>query len=265
MRRSRFFVDQSSIDQANRTIRLEDANQIRQILTVLRLRVGDELDILDGMGNIYQCAIASSTASRGKTRSGDAIVCQFETAAQAGGEADYQLTVALPVLRSTRFEWALEKLTELGAARIIPIILDRSVITYDGDENLSASNLSATKFQRWRSIVREASEQSERALIPDVVSPEKFSNFVKRQELVAATKFIGAERADAQPINDAVSSTSGAKNICIAVGAEGGFTDEEFALSFAHGFKPISLGKRILRAETAAVFAASVLVSRLDK
>jgi 16S rRNA (uracil1498-N3)-methyltransferase len=265
MRRSRFFVDHNSVDQTNKSIRLEDANQIRQILTVLRLRVGDELDILDGKGNIYQCRIASSTAARGKVRNGDELICQFEIALPAGGEADFRLTVALPVLRSARFEWALEKLTELGAAQIIPIILDRSVITYDGEENLSVSNLSATKFQRWQAIVREASEQSERALIPDVVVPEKFSTFVKRQELVAATKFIGAERADAQPINDAVDSTSGAKNICIAIGAEGGFTDEEFALSFTHGFKPISLGKRILRAETAAVFAASVLVSRLDK
>ena len=154
----------------------------------------------------------------------------------------------------------MEKLTELGVAEIVPIILERSVVSYDGEENLSA-----TKFQRWHSIVREASEQSERALIPNVVSPEKFSAFVKRQELVAMTKFIGAERAAAQPINDALSSTSGAKNICIAIGAEGGFTDEEFALSFTHGFAPISLGKRILRAETAAVYAASVLISRLDK
>jgi len=260
MRRSRFFVEPSCIDQENKTIRIADANQIRQIVTVLRLRPGDALDVLDGKGNIYPCTLQSSSASKGKIRAGDQIICQFESASPAGGEASVRFSVALPVLRSARFEWALEKLTELGAAEIIPIILDRSVITYDAEEKLSA-----TKFQRWHSIVREASEQSERALIPDVVSPEKFSDFVKRQELVAATKFIGAERADAQPINDAISSTSGTKNICIAIGAEGGFTDEEFALSFTHGFTPISLGKRILRAETAAVYAASVLVSRLDK
>lgn len=260
MRRSRFFVDPSSIDQSNKTIRIEDVNQIRQILTVLRLRVGDEVDLLDGEGNIYPSRIASVPSARGKVRNGDELVCHYESASIAGGEASVRIMVALPVLRSARFEWALEKLTELGVSEIIPILLERSVITYDGEENLSA-----TKFQRWHSIVREASEQSERALIPNVVYPEKFSNFVKRQDLVAATKFIGAERADAQPINDAVSTTSGDKNICIAIGAEGGFTEEEFALSFAHGFSPISLGKRILRAETAAVYSASVLVSRLDK
>lgn len=260
MRRSRFFVDPSNVDLTNKTVSIDDPNQIRQILTVLRLRIGDELDILDGKGSIYSCKIASTTAVKGKIRSNDRLVCSFESAAAAGGEAAIRLTVALPVLRGTRFEWALEKLTELGVAEIVPILLERSVITYDAEENLSA-----TKFQRWQSIVREASEQSERALIPNVVSPEKFSLFVKRQELVAATKFIGAERAEAQPINDALSSTSGAKNICIAIGAEGGFTDEEFALSFAHGFAPISLGKRILRAETAALYAASVLISRLDK
>jgi 16S rRNA (uracil1498-N3)-methyltransferase len=260
MRRSRFFVDPTNVDLTNKTISIDDPNQIRQILTVLRLRIGDQLDVLDGKGSIYPCTISTSTAQKGKIRPDDRLVCNFEAASAAGGEASIRLTIALPVLRGTRFEWALEKLTELGVAEIVPIILERSVVSYDGEENLSA-----TKFQRWHSIVREASEQSERALIPNVVSPEKFSSFVKRQELVAATKFIGAERADAQPINDALGTTSGAKNICIAIGAEGGFTDEEFALSFTHGFAPISLGKRILRAETAAVYAASVLVSRLDK
>lgn len=259
MRRSRFFVDPSLIDRLTQTVVIEDQGQIKQILTVLRLREGDELDLLDGRGELYPCKINSLVSGRGKS-SANKIICSFESHSPALTEATTALTVAVPVLRGTRFEWALEKLTEIGVARIVPIILERSVITYDGEKNISAS-----KFQRWKSIVREAAEQSERALIPDVVSPENFASFVKRQELVSATKFIGAERADAQPINNAVDTISGAQNICIAIGAEGGFTDEEFALSFTHGFRPISLGKRILRAETAAVYSAAILVSRLDK
>jgi 16S rRNA (uracil1498-N3)-methyltransferase len=260
MRRSRFFVDPSNVDLTKQTISIKDANQIRQILTVLRLRVGDGLDLLDGTGMIYPSVISSSTAIKGKIRSGDQLICKFELPSAASGEARIPLIVALPVLRGTRFEWALEKLTELGVAQIIPIIVERSVVAYDSDQSLSAA-----KFDRWHSIIREAAEQSERALIPNVVSPEKFTAFVKRPELVQAAKFIGAERADAPSIDDALDSALGAKSICIAIGAEGGFTEEEIGLSFTHGFASISLGKRILRAETAAVYAASVVVSRLDK
>ena len=260
MRRSRFFVDPSNVDLKKQTISIKDANQIRQILTVLRLRVGDGIDLLDGTGMIYPSIIISSTAIKGKIRSSDQLICKFELPSAGSGESIIRLIVALPVLRGTRFEWALEKLTELGVSQIIPIILERSVVAYDTDQSLSC-----TKFERWHSIIREAAEQSERALIPNVVSPEKFTAFVKRPELVQASKFIGAERADAPSINDALDSALGAKSICIAIGAEGGFTEEEIGLSFTHGFASISLGKRILRAETAAVYAASVVVSRLDK
>jgi 16S rRNA (uracil1498-N3)-methyltransferase len=260
MRRSRFFVDPSNVDLTSQTISITEPNQIKQILTVLRLRVGDTIDILDGIGNIYPSVISTSTAVKGKIRSGDRLSCKFESSSAASGESRVRFIVALPILRNTRFEWALEKLTELGVAEIVPIILERSVVAYDSDQDLSA-----TKFERWHSIVREAAEQSERALIPNVVSPEKFAAFVKRRELSEMSKFIGAERADAPSINDALDSADGANNICIAIGAEGGFTESEFALSFTHGFRPISLGQRILRAETAAVYAASVVVSRLDK
>lgn len=260
MRRSRFFVAPENVDQTNQSISITDFNQVRQILTVLRLRVGDKIDLLDGKGQIYSCEISSSTGSKGKIRKDDQIVCAIKSAEKAGGESSVKITIALPVLRNTRFEWALEKLTELGVSQVVPIILDRSVVTYDGEETLSA-----TKFERWKSIVKESSEQSERALIPNVVAPIKFADYVKSPSLASTTKFIGAERADAQPLIDAADNTNGCENICIAIGAEGGFTEEEFALSFAHGFAPISLGKRILRAETAALYAASVLVSRLDK
>ena len=87
MRRSRFFVDASNVDLTNKTISIDDINQIRQILTVLRLRIGDELDVLDGVGSIYPCTISSSTAVKGKIRTGDRLVCTFDSSSAAGGES----------------------------------------------------------------------------------------------------------------------------------------------------------------------------------
>lgn len=258
MRISRFFVDPKSVDRASGTITLTDAQQLRQIISVLRLVEGDRLDILDGSGAIFQCRLI--TASKTTSHQSGVIVCAIGSQEVASGEPSFDLVVALPVLRAARFEWAIEKLTELGVRTIVPITVDRSVVVYQSDHSFSAN-----KFTRWQTIVREAAEQCQRALIPDVVKPESFSSFVKRTEFEDAAKFIGAVRLDAPAFDHAIDSTGGAKTICIAIGAEGGFTEEEIGLSFAHGYTPVSLGKRILRAETAALYAASVAVSRLDK
>lgn len=80
MRRSRFFVAPDAVDDRLQTVRITDVNQIRQIVTVLRLRVGDALDILDGKGTIYRSIISSSTAVKGKIRKDDQIICKFEQA-----------------------------------------------------------------------------------------------------------------------------------------------------------------------------------------
>jgi 16S rRNA (uracil1498-N3)-methyltransferase len=98
-----------------------------------------------------------------------------------------------------------------------------------------------------------------------VVNPQNFADFVKMDFGVSPVKLISAERKDASLLSEALESAVNTKTICIAVGAEGGFTEAEFALSFAHGFKPVGLGKRILRAETAAIYSASIVASRLDR
>ncbi len=259
MRLSRFFVEPACVDRKAGTIAIKNSQQIRQITQVLRLRSGDRIDILDGTGFIYNCRLNSFTTS--KSRHPAELICSIDAQSPASGESAFQLVVALPVLRANRFEWAIEKLTELGATWIVPLQVERSVVVYDSAKEA----FSPAKLERWQAIAREAAEQCERALIPNVVKPEDFDRFVKRSELIDAAKFIGAERADATALIDAIDSAGGAKTICIAVGAEGGFTEAEIGLSFTHGFRPVSLGQRILRAETAAVYAASVVVSRLDK
>jgi len=262
MQIARLFVEPLSIDEAGQTVSLTGAAQIKQIRAVLRLREGDRLDLLDGKGKIYRCRLRHFQQESGRRANVSALICQIEAIEAATGEPAIKLTVALPLLRHNRFEWALEKLTEVGATTIVPIVLERTVVQLPGADKTDG-NLS-NKRQRWVAIAREAAQQCERALIPDVVSPQKFADFVKTYGNGAAAKFIAAERTLAPPLVD-VSDNISDTSICIAIGAEGGFTEEEIALSFTHGFAPVSLGKRILRAETAALYAATILLCRLDR
>ena len=102
-------------------------------------------------------------------------------------KSSFDLVVALPLLRAARFEWAIEKLTELGVKTIVPINVERSVVVYESDQLFSAN-----KFSRWQTIVREAAEQCQRALIPDVVKPESFVTFVKRNEFLDGRRNLSA-------------------------------------------------------------------------
>jgi 16S rRNA (uracil1498-N3)-methyltransferase len=259
---ARFFVEPLSIDEQRQTIALTGAAQIKQIRSVLRLREGDRLDLLDGQGKIYRCQLGPFADESGRRPNLAKLTCLIESIEVARGEPSINLTVALPLLRHNRFEWALEKLTEIGATTIVPIVLERTVVQLGGADKTQAQL--SNKMERWVAIAREAAEQCERALIPNVVSPQKFADFVKNFAGGAVAKFIAAERTIAPPLVD-VSDNISDTSICIAIGAEGGFTDEEIALSFTHGFAAVSLGKRILRAETAALYAATILLSRLDR
>ena len=262
MQIARFFVDPLSIDEPQQTISLTCAAQIKQIRAVLRLREGDRLDLLDGLGKVYRCRLGPYREESGRRRQACQLICRIEAVDVAAGEPATKLTVALPLLRHNRFEWALEKLTEIGATTIVPIMLDRTVVQPDLNENRREK--SSDKLERWSAIAREAAEQCERALIPDVVRPEKFADFVKNSDRLTGVKLIAVERTLAPPLVDASDNISDT-SICIAIGAEGGFTEAEIALSFTHGFAAVSLGNRILRAETAALYAATILLSRLDR
>lgn len=260
MQIARFFIEPAAVDKSSGTITLSAPQQIKQIRAVLRLRVGDRIDLLDGTGLIYRCVIDRFDGD-GSRRSPSSVICRVEATEQATGEPSVNLMVALPLLRNNRFEWALEKLTEIGATQIAPIILSRTVVQMS---EASDGAKVESRMERWQAIAREAAEQCERAVIPDVVRPQSFADFVKKAKDSHPVKLISTERSTASSLVDIADNISSAKLICIAIGAEGGFTEEEIALSFAHGFEPVSLGRRILRAETAALYSATILLSRLD-
>jgi 16S rRNA (uracil1498-N3)-methyltransferase len=171
-------------------------------------------------------------------------------------DSEVEISIALPILRPSRFEWSLEKLTELGVNEIVPLSTERSVPR----EN---------KGSRWQSILRESAQQCERAYIPDLLEPMCLGEYLKHSSSGEDSAiFICAERSGDSAILKtrsalhAVLCNSPHKaphKISVIVGAEGGFTLSELMLAEKLGAKPVSLGKRMLRSETAAVYAAAVV------
>lgn len=267
----RFFIDSNSINENVSAALIDDSKLVHQIVRVLRLGKGAPVILLNGAGDLFHCRIENQDR--------DSVALFIESKESDKEAGSFNLTVALPLIKPARFEWALEKLTELGATTIIPLTTQRTIQksgsseweTEDGKKkDHKSSNVKQArpaKQNRWHSIVREAAEQSERYAIPEVVAQKKFSDYLK---LIAEQKntenglhYILAERSKCShlSIHLAGEKEKGElpKNISICLGPEGGFTDAELDQAAEAGLTFASLGKLILRSETAAVAATAVI------
>jgi 16S rRNA (uracil1498-N3)-methyltransferase len=154
-------------------------------------------------------------------------------------------------------DWVIQKATELGAASFVPLIGRHVVIR---PKTLRV----ATQQQRWQRIALEAAQQAERWEIPTVAAPCEATAFFSQQP-PAVVNLILSERGPGQSLASVPLSNNPESTIVIATGPEGGWAREELGLALEHGFTPVTLGKLILRAETAALAALSILQSRLGE
>ncbi len=178
---------------------------------------------------------------------------EFELGEEVPAAATASVTLLLSVFKFNRMEWAIEKCTELGVARIVPLIARRT------DVHLASA--SAKRAERWRRIALQAAEQSRRAAAPEVDDPLRLQEAV---ELSADLRVVLAESETQTQLRDVLSLAAGAKKVLLAVGPEGGWADEELALFHGRGWLSASLGATILRAETAAIAATAILISGLS-
>jgi 16S rRNA (uracil1498-N3)-methyltransferase len=243
MTRRRWIAD--TWDEATATLAGEQATHL---VRVLRAQTGMEFDIVAG-GRVWHGLIAGI--------SGDSV--RFNLVSELEADPALPTTLLLSIYKFDRLEWALEKITELGIARIVPIVARRT------EKHLAEA--AVNRIDRWRRIVREASQQSRRSdtpLIEDVV-PLK----VAVKAVPTAVRLLLAEQERTTTLKHAVEEALAANGdempeIRMAIGPEGGWASEEEALFDAEGWKPVSLGPRILRAETAAITAMSVIGSLLE-
>lgn len=216
-------------------------DQARQLRTVLRLRTGTAICLFDGSG-----LEARATLVRLESSSAAAAVVGLTRPQR---EPVLRLTVAPALLKPAAFELAVQKLTELGVARIVPLATERAVVSYRDARDWERR---ATRLER---ILREASEQSERVTLPELAAPLRLTDLLDQQPVVALV-----ERADAQPL----SQIELGPDTALAIGPEGGWTPAERELLQQRAAALVSVGRLILRAETAAIAATAVALLRFE-
>ena len=233
MTRRRFYAPPESFAAQSVTLDVQEAAHLRD---ALRLRVGDEAFVFDGAGREFRCVVRES----GKR---SAALELAEAVAPAQPESPLHLTLAVALLKGEKFEWVVQKATELGVTRLAPLQTARS--------EARPRDLSQRR-ERWRRVALAAAKQSGRAVVPEIVECAAFSSFI--DEARGMARFFFSERGGMNlPVGQALSS------VVAMVGPEGGWSNEEIALAQNAGWQRVTLGGRILRAETAALAVAVLL------
>jgi RNA methyltransferase, rsmE family len=213
-----------------------DKRQAHHAKNVVRLENEKVRIVHDGIGYFATCY-----------SSGKDFVAKIEEKDERVNEIGVELTLAVALIRKEKFELVLQKAAELGVTKIVPYVSSRCVVKYKkekGDKVLS----------RYQDILLEASEQCKRNIVPEIVEPVKLSELTKYcsdVNLLPYENAYGGARYMSEIIDEK-------KSLTIAIGPEGGFSDEEVEELKTAGFETVTLGSRILRAETAAMYACSV-------
>ncbi len=261
----RFFLSPQSIQSGSVSFPPDLSHQIS---SVLRLSPGQTVTVLDGQGNQYEVELTVVERSQAAGR--------VLSRRAAAGEPPVHLTLYLALSRREKFEWMLQKCTEVGAGAFVPVITSRTLVQDTRD--------AAKKLERWQRILREAAEQSRRGRIPDLHEPVRFEaalaaaarhdlklipwegerTVTLRQALVGAG-FVPAQQPGERPASEGQAQGPGeGLSAAIFIGPEGGFSEEEIQAARGAGFQPVTLGPRILRMETAAVVAAALVIYEIE-
>lgn len=208
-------------------------------IRVLRLKEGDEVWVTDGKGKIFSGKFIPYTNRHGRVEIKEEVKALHR---------NYRITMAVAPLKSNdRFEWFLEKATELGVTEIIPLVCDHS-------ERMKFNR------ERWQRVILAAVKQSFNPLMPNLAEPIKFSDFVKQNKSV--TYLAHCEEGDKPLLAKALGNES---EICICIGPEGDFSLSEIKMGLAAHYIPVSLGELRLRTETAALTALITSLNHLQE
>lgn len=208
---------------------------------VLRLKVGDSLIVFNGEGGQFQATLESLTKKQTFIR-----LHGFE---KVNNESPLFTELTIGVSKGERMDWVMQKATELGVNRLVPLLSERTEIKLNAERWQK-------KLQHWREIIISACEQCGRNLLPELTAPQTLPAYLTN--CTAAEKLI----LHPQPENFSLSSCKNSGHIALLIGAEGGFSDNEVRAAIEAGFVGWSLGPRILRTETAPVVALSLLQAR---
>jgi 16S rRNA (uracil1498-N3)-methyltransferase len=235
MTRRRWIADEVS---GNRAALVGEHAQ--HLSRVLRVRVGQEFDISTG-----------EEVRRGTVRAIDNARVEFELGEKVEASTSAPITLLLAVFKFDRMEWAIEKCTELGVAKIVPVIAVRT------ETHLAAAAMK--RVERWRRLTLSASEQSRRVVPPEISDPIKLKSALDQS---SSKRIVLTETEKGVTLPDLLSPEIA--SIALAVGPEGGWTEAELKLFQDAGWQSASLGPTILRAETAAIAALAITAAQIS-
>lgn len=237
MSRRRWIADEVSGNQAALV-----GDHAHHLARVLRAQVGQKMDIVVG-GVVRRGVITSVRDDR----------IELELAEEITASASPDVSLLLAIFKFDRLEWAIEKCTELGVRRIVPVITRRT------DTHLAAA--ASKRVERWQRLVQQASEQSRRVDVPEISHPVQLKDAVRE---AATLRLLLAETEKQRRLRDALEANRASQSLLLAIGPEGGWTEDEIAMFTREGWISTSLGETILRAETAAISATAIAFSVLS-
>ena len=233
----RFFSAPEQFDSGKVTLDLEETRHLRD---VLRLKIGDEVHVFDGDGHEFRCKIADVQKKWSRLD----VIEEIEPSAP---ESNLDLHLAVSAYKSDKLDLVVQKAVELGVARLSPIVTAR------GEVKLHDTS---RRTERWRKIAMEATKQCERAKVMSVDEAVSFESFIEGVERGAGLLLMFSEKG-----GDILPEAS-VEKVTALVGPKGGWEDSEIEFATERGFMPVKLGRRIMKAETAAITFAALLQHR---
>src|SRR5262245_58578517 len=239
----RFFVRPEDVGTHELRLRGDEADHLAR---VLRLGPGADIAVFDGCGREYVAQVGRLETT--------GVVCWILRSAVEQASPTVSITLGQGLPKAEKFDWVIQKTTELGVSDLVPLITDRSVLHGSG-------SYTSRKAARWEKLAREACKQCGRAIVPHLGSPTPLETFLVSSQ-GAELKLIFWEGEATRPLRTVLATCPPVASVAVVVGPEGGLTPREVACGEALGFLAVGLGTRVLRTETAGVVAVALLQYR---
>lgn len=245
----RFFVESNQIEEETLRITITGGD-VNHIKNVLRMGPGEELWLSDGGVKEYYCTIEALEEEQ--------VICKIHYVQEPSYELPGKIYLFQCLPKGDKMEWIIQKAVELGAYEVVPVASRRCVVKLDEKK-------AAKKIQRWQQIAEGAAKQSKRMRIPaihSVLTWKEALDYARKCQVKLIPYELARGMGETREILKAIEP---GQSIAVFIGPEGGFEEEEVSLAVAQGAKPITLGKRILRTETAGLTILSVLMFQLEE
>ena len=242
----RFFITDEQLDGDKLNVSGGDGHHIRN---VLRMKAGEDIEAVDAGGMVYTCRIESLTP--------EGVTARVLFSEPSGAELENEITLYMGLPKSDKMELIIQKAVELGAARIVPVVTARTIVKLDAKK-------AASRRERWQGIAEAAAMQSKRTRIPEVGDVVSFSKALEEAAGLDRVLIPYECAEDMTYTRSVLKEIPRGASVGVFIGPEGGFEASEVDAARAAGASVITLGRRILRCETAAITTLSILAYELE-